>query len=104
MKAGSAEDLRRKLGVWGLVAILVMQLLIVGVFFFLALTIVAYVEVVGWFAVVFTPAAALRVLLLLAMLWMAVYVDILSGGVILTNLRSRLRRLTLKISGSYTTV
>lgn len=47
-----------------------LQLLIIGGFFFLALTIVAYVEVVGWFAVGFTSAAALGVLLLLAVQWM----------------------------------
>jgi len=43
----------------GLVASTVLQLPIVGEFVFLLLTILAYVEVVGWFALGFTLAAAL---------------------------------------------
>jgi hypothetical protein len=68
-KAGSMEEWRHKWGVAGLVASSVLQLLIIGAFLFLSLTILAYVEVVGWFAVGFTSAAALGVLILLAVQW-----------------------------------
>jgi hypothetical protein len=48
----------------------VLQLLIFEALFFLALTIVAYVDVMGWFTVGFTCTAALGVILLLAVQWM----------------------------------
>jgi hypothetical protein len=69
-KGTTAKRLEDKYGVWGLVASTVLQLLIIGGFVFLSLSILAYVEVVGWFALGFTLAAALGVLILLAVQWL----------------------------------
>ena len=66
---GSAHAWRRKWGITALLFASSLQMLNVSAFFFLALTIMAYVEVVGFIAVVALLAAAMGVLIMFVVQW-----------------------------------